>query len=96
MLRYISILSGLAIVVLAGVFTGCAQSPIGIFESIELEREIIDDRALDNDLVVGAIAESGGKIVQLLLVHELVHFRTLVSYAGKIEQIILEVTQVFK
>jgi len=60
MRRYISILSGLAIVVLVGAIGGCAQSPIGVFESIELEREIIDDRALDNDLVVGAIAKSGG------------------------------------
>ncbi|MCK4514448.1 MAG: hypothetical protein KAU31_04275, partial [Spirochaetaceae bacterium] len=58
MRRYISILPGLAIVVLLGVLVGCSQSPIGLFESIALERKIIDDRALENDLVVGAIAES--------------------------------------
>ncbi len=60
MRRHIPILAALAILVLLGVLAGCSQSPIGLFESIALEREIIDDRDLDNDLLVGAIAESTG------------------------------------
>ena len=38
----------------------CSQTPVGIFESIEREREILDDRNLDNDLHIGAIALAGG------------------------------------
>ncbi len=65
MRRYIANKFSIAIVVLIGVLigvlAGCAKSPIGVFESIELEREIIDDRALGNELLVGAVAESGGR-----------------------------------
>jgi hypothetical protein len=34
----------------------CSQSPVGIFESIEREREILDDRNLGNELTIGAMA----------------------------------------
>ncbi|MCK4515237.1 MAG: hypothetical protein KAU31_08265, partial [Spirochaetaceae bacterium] len=60
MRQYISIIAGLTILVLIGILAGCSQSPIGLFESIALERKIIDDRGLDNELVIGAIAESAG------------------------------------
>ena len=61
MRRYISTLAGLALIGLVGILAGCTQSPIGLFESIELEREIFDDRELDNELVIGAIAESDNR-----------------------------------
>ena len=41
------------------VLAACSQNPIGIFESIELEREIEDDRLLPNELNIGAIDEAG-------------------------------------
>jgi len=43
------------------LITACAQSPLGVFQSIQLERRIVDDRALDNEIVVGAITEAGAK-----------------------------------
>ena len=55
--RHTPIIALAAVILLAG----CAQSSIGLFESIELERKIVDDRELANDLVVGAIAEAGGR-----------------------------------
>ena len=61
MRRYISTLAGMALIVLVGILAGCTQSPIGLFESIELERKIFDDRELDNELAIGSIAESGDR-----------------------------------
>jgi hypothetical protein len=58
MRTYPSTVAGLVLVLLIGILAACSQSSIGLFESIELERKIIDDRALDNDLLVGAIAKS--------------------------------------
>ena len=43
------------------MLVACTNSPVGIFESIEREREILDDRNLDNELRVGAIALAGDK-----------------------------------
>ncbi|MBU8912533.1 MAG: hypothetical protein KOO61_00800 [Spirochaetales bacterium] len=60
MRRYISAVAGMALVVLVGFLASCTQSPIGLFESIELEQKIIDDRDLDNELLVGGMTESGG------------------------------------
>ncbi len=43
------------IIISAALLFGCAESPVGIFESIEFERKIVDDRNLPNELPVGAI-----------------------------------------
>ena len=44
------------------VLVACSQNPVGIFASIEREREILDDeRGLDNDLNVAAMTRAGGK-----------------------------------
>lgn len=48
------------LIIITTVLGGCAKSSIGLFESIELERKIIDDRALDNELPVAAMARAGG------------------------------------
>ena len=47
-------------VVLVALLAGCSRSPYGIFASIERERAILDDRNLEHDLNVGAIAKAGG------------------------------------
>lgn len=49
---------GLVILALA-ILSACSQNEIGIFQSIELEREIEDDRNLGNELNVGAFAKVG-------------------------------------
>jgi len=50
------------IIVLAiAALAGCSQSSIGLFQSIELERKIVDDRDLANDLLVGAVAHAASK-----------------------------------
>jgi hypothetical protein len=57
----ISTVAGLVLVLLFGTLFGCSQSSIGLFESIALEREIIDDRELDNELLVGAFTSTTGQ-----------------------------------
>jgi hypothetical protein len=49
------------VVLSALLIMACAQSPVGIFQSIEREREILDDRNLDNGLNVGAVAFAEGR-----------------------------------
>ena len=44
------------------VLVACSQNPVGIFASIEREREILDDeRGLPADINVAAMTEAGGK-----------------------------------
>ncbi|MFW6291547.1 MAG: hypothetical protein ACOC7V_04395 [Spirochaetota bacterium] len=51
-----------AALLLTLVLVACSQNPVGIFASIERERQILDDeRGLDNDLNVAAMTEAGGK-----------------------------------
>lgn len=58
--RRISLYPLLALIAATGVIVGgCADSPLGVFESIELEREIVDDRELSNEIGVGSIARAG-------------------------------------
>mgnify|MGYP006289425073 CR=1 FL=1 len=45
----------------AAIMMGCSQSPVGILESIEFERKIIDDRELANEIPVGGIAQAAGR-----------------------------------
>lgn len=44
---------------LLAVLAGCSQNPLGIFESIEIERAILDDRNLNNELNVASISKAG-------------------------------------
>ncbi|MFW5814747.1 MAG: hypothetical protein ACOCWX_04805, partial [Spirochaetota bacterium] len=51
-----------AALLLTLVLVACSQNPVGIFASVERERQILDDeRGLDNDLNVAAMTEAGGK-----------------------------------
>jgi hypothetical protein len=54
--------TGILLTLVAIVFLGgCAQSPIGVFESIQLERRIVDDRDLENELSVAAVARAADR-----------------------------------
>ncbi|MFW5689854.1 MAG: hypothetical protein ACOC1U_09800 [Spirochaetota bacterium] len=68
----------LALTILLALVGACTQNPIGVFESLELEREILDDRNLPNNATVAAMARvDSGSVGRYFVAAGTLFYRTV-------------------